>query len=171
MKMSKFSLENNAGIYYFCSPSGKFYVGSSVNVRMRYYAYRNRLKANQNDQPKLYNSFRKYGLEAHQFYLLEVVEDEAKLTEREQFWVDFLKPELNCQTKIYRAYDGETIKTPQERREHLQLWRKKQREELGEEAYLQKQREARKRWVEKVGKETINKNLREWRKRKKQNAK
>lgn len=56
-----------AGVYKITSPSGRIYVGSSVNLRRRFYCYK-RLDCKK--QPKLYRSFIKYGVEYHIFEVL-----------------------------------------------------------------------------------------------------
>ena len=50
------------GIYKITSPSGKVYVGQSVNIERRLKEYKI-LKCKK--QVKLYNSFIKYGFENH----------------------------------------------------------------------------------------------------------
>lgn len=47
-------MEKITGIYKITSPSGRIYIGSSKNIRRRFYSYKN---LHCKDQPKLYNSF------------------------------------------------------------------------------------------------------------------
>lgn len=64
-----------ANIYKITSPSGRVYVGSSVNVVRRFREYKT--LNNCKGQIKLFNSFKKHGVEAHIFEILaecEVVE-------------------------------------------------------------------------------------------------
>lgn len=57
------------GIYKITSPSGRIYIGQSVDIRKRFNVYKNlRCK----EQPKLYNSFLKYGVDAHKFEIIEL---------------------------------------------------------------------------------------------------
>lgn len=78
-----------AGIYKITSPSGRVYVGSSVNLRTRFNTYK-RLCCDR--QKKLYASFIKFGVNNHQFEILEFIQDvnENKLNEllndREIYW-------------------------------------------------------------------------------------
>jgi len=73
------------GIYKITSPSGRLYVGQSVNIERRFKTYRKYLCE---QQPKLHRSFIKHGVENHVFEIIEecVVE---KLNERERYWQDF----------------------------------------------------------------------------------
>lgn len=55
------------GIYRITSPSGKVYIGQSVNIKSRLSRYRN-LKCE--NQPKLINSLKKYGFDNHKFEII-----------------------------------------------------------------------------------------------------
>lgn len=57
----------NIGVYKIVSPSGKIYIGSSINLKRRFSDYR-RLKCI--SQPKLYNSLKKHGVTAHIFEIV-----------------------------------------------------------------------------------------------------
>jgi group I intron endonuclease len=70
------------GIYKIISPTGKIYVGQSVDINQRWKRY---LRSNCKNQIKLYNSFKKYKPQNHQFEILEECH-ESKLNEREVFW-------------------------------------------------------------------------------------
>lgn len=54
-------------IYKITNPEGKIYVGSTVDLRKRFSAYRN---LDCKNQIKLYNSFVKYGVENHKFEVI-----------------------------------------------------------------------------------------------------
>lgn len=74
------------GIYKITSPSGKIYIGQSVNVEKRFVSYKNK---NQNNfQVRLKSSFKKYGVENHKF---EIIEECAidELNCKERYWQDF----------------------------------------------------------------------------------
>jgi group I intron endonuclease len=72
------------GIYKITSPSGKVYVGESVNIENRFWKYRTfRCK----NQPRLYASLKKYGYEKHIFEIIEeCIKDKNILLEREIYW-------------------------------------------------------------------------------------
>ena len=83
------------GIYKITSPSGKVYIGQSINIEKRWTHYR---FVDCVDQPKLYNSFLKYGVNNHEFVILEEC-DIGLLTERERYWQEYhdvIKNGLNC---------------------------------------------------------------------------
>lgn len=55
------------GIYKITSPSGKIYIGSSINIKNR---LRNYKSLNCKAQPKIYNSLKKYGVDKHKFEII-----------------------------------------------------------------------------------------------------
>jgi group I intron endonuclease len=83
------------GIYKIINPKDKIYIGQTVNWDRRKKDYKIlRCKG----QIKLYNSFKKYGIENHIFEIIEEcsVED---LNKKERYWQDFhnvLENGLNC---------------------------------------------------------------------------
>ena len=83
------------GIYKITSPSGKVYIGQSLNIELRLSQYkRNDCKS----QPKLLNSLNKYGSKNHVFEVVEHCVIDL-LNERERYWQDFYdctKKGLNC---------------------------------------------------------------------------
>jgi group I intron endonuclease len=85
------------GIYKITSPSGKIYIGQSVNIEKRFESYRYWEKYK--DQTRLYNSFFKYGYENHVFEIIEECSVE-QLDEKELYWGNFYnvleKNGLNC---------------------------------------------------------------------------
>ena len=76
------------GIYKITSPSGKIYIGQSININSRIRKYRNK---NCKNQVRLYNSILNYGFENHSF---EIIEEcfANKLNEKERFWQNY----YNC---------------------------------------------------------------------------
>ena len=91
--------QNNAtvGIYKITNPKGKVYIGQSVNIEQRLKKYK--YLDEKNKQTKLYNSFKKYGIENHIFEIIEVC-DISLLDEREIYWGEYysvlLEEGLNC---------------------------------------------------------------------------
>lgn len=57
------------GIYKITSPSGRVYIGQSVNIKKRFYNYK---LMHCKQQIKLYNSFKKYGVESHNFEIIKL---------------------------------------------------------------------------------------------------
>ena len=60
-------MDKICGIYKITSPSGKIYIGQSKDINKRFNLYK-RLQCER--QPKLYNSFIKYGTINHKFEVL-----------------------------------------------------------------------------------------------------
>jgi len=85
------------GIYKITNPKGKIYIGQSVNIEKRFRKYK--YLDEKNKQTKLYNSFKKYGMENHTFEIIEVC-DISLLDEREIYWGEYynvlLEEGLNC---------------------------------------------------------------------------
>lgn len=84
-----------AGIYEIRNRvNGKRYVGSAVAIPQRWRQHRCELGKGRHN-PHLQSAWRKYGAEAFEFRVLELVADPTKLIEREQHYIDTLKPEYN----------------------------------------------------------------------------
>lgn len=77
-----------SGIYRIDGPNGKFYIGSSKDISKRWRKHVNDLRKGNHDNPNLQRAWAKYGEQAFSFVVLEVVDDEARLVEREQAWLD-----------------------------------------------------------------------------------
>lgn len=73
------------GIYKITSPSGKIYIGQSVDIKKRKREY---VGLHCKGQTKLYNSLVKYGFYEHIFEIIEQCTIE-QLNERERYWQDF----------------------------------------------------------------------------------
>jgi len=71
------------GIYRIISPTGKIYVGQSMDIhnRFKYYKNINQIKR----QPKIYNSMKKYGWDNHICEIIEECSIEL-LNDREVYW-------------------------------------------------------------------------------------
>lgn len=85
-------------IYKITSPSGKIYIGQTIDLIRRKSKYK-RLDCKQ--QPKVFNSIVKYTWELHIFEVIEEISDTDKssLNEREQYWIsyyDSMNNGLNC---------------------------------------------------------------------------
>lgn len=83
------------GIYQIvCVPSGKRYVGSSIQIRVRRYQHRSDLRGGYHCNPHLQNAWNKYGEGAFTFTILEECTCD-ELIAREQHYIDTLHPEFN----------------------------------------------------------------------------
>lgn len=89
-------MDNKNVIYKVTSPSGRVYIGQTVNLKRRLKEYRT-LKCNQ--QTKLYNSLKKYGFDKHNIEILEYCKEE-ELNDRERYYQDLFDVTgvngLNC---------------------------------------------------------------------------
>ena len=85
------------GIYKIISPSNKVYIGQSIDIERRFKHYK-RLACQ--DQVKIYNSFLKYGVDAHIFEVLELCETE-ELNNRERHYQDLYDSVANGLNLLY----------------------------------------------------------------------
>lgn len=89
-------MEKICGIYKITSPTGRVYIGQSVDIEFRWKGYKR--GCNVNSQVRLRNSFSKYNVLNHTFEVVEVCSIE-ELNCRERYWQDFynvLNGGLNC---------------------------------------------------------------------------
>lgn len=84
------------GIYKITNPKGKIYIGQTIDIQRRVYQYE---KFNCKEQPKLYNSLKKYGFENHKIELIYECDIES-LTFFERYYQELYKStendNLNC---------------------------------------------------------------------------
>lgn len=85
------------GIYKITSPSKRIYIGQSVNIKKRLYQYKFNLA---HEQPKLNNSFLKYGVKNHKFEVVTEC-DILELNKLEIYYIDLFNAVhqrfgLNC---------------------------------------------------------------------------
>jgi len=86
----------SSGVYQITNTSnGNFYVGSSVNIYKRWKDHSRSLNRGNHHSDYLQNAWNKYGEENFKFEIIEEVLDKSKLIEREQYYLDTLKPEYN----------------------------------------------------------------------------
>jgi group I intron endonuclease len=83
----------NSGIYKITNiKTNKFYIGSSKHLNERWQEHKEMLRNNKHINPKLQNSWNYHGGESA--FVFEILEnaDPEKILEREQFYLDTLKP-------------------------------------------------------------------------------
>lgn len=84
------------GIYKITSPTGRVYIGQSVDIIRRKSKYK---CGHCDEQPRLSASFKKYGFKSHLFNIIEECEVD-KLNVRERYWQEHYdvlsKNGLNC---------------------------------------------------------------------------
>lgn len=85
------------GIYKITSPSGKVYIGQSIDIKRRFTTYK--LNKNNVKQPRLYGSFKNHGVKNHLFEIIEECKIQ-ELNNRERYYQDLYdatgKNSLNC---------------------------------------------------------------------------
>ena len=97
-----------AGIYKITNNiTGEFYIGSSKNIKKRWHKHRSPSGQKQLPNSKLYKAMASYGLENFTF---EIIEKTDNLREREQYYIEQLKPSYNsvyakgCDIERYERY-------------------------------------------------------------------
>lgn len=75
--------------------NGKKYIGSTKDKEKRWQVHRNKLEKNKHYNSHLQNAWNKYGSNEFEFSVLEEVENEDVLVDREQDYLDSQKPEYN----------------------------------------------------------------------------
>lgn len=86
---------NNPSIYLIINTINQnIYIGSSINFNQRRNKHLNDLRNNKHHSSYLQRSFDKHGENTFRFYIVENCK-ETELIEREQFWMNKLKPEYN----------------------------------------------------------------------------
>jgi group I intron endonuclease len=77
-----------SGIYRIINlVNQKFYIGSSVNIKLRWYRHQLTLSKGSHKNPYLQNAYLKYGKDNFKLEILEFCETN-KLIEKEQFYID-----------------------------------------------------------------------------------
>lgn len=98
------------GIYVITNLlNNKKYIGQAVNINQRWSQYKRHYLDDNHELscPKLYNAFVKYGIENFIFEVLEEIQDDKKLTEREEYWIRY----FNTVDEGYNCiYPFETLK-------------------------------------------------------------
>lgn len=75
--------------------NGKIYVGSSVDIRDRWWNHRSRLRNQTHKNSHLQAAWNKYGEDSFEFSILEVVENVDDVLIREQWYLDNWKLDYN----------------------------------------------------------------------------
>lgn len=100
-KIIKFSDYHVSGIYAIRNLlNGKIYVGSSSDICERIRIHKRDLRASKHHSIHLQRSWKLYGENSFEFFLVELVEDVSCLLEREQYWMD----ESDCYNK-HKGYN------------------------------------------------------------------
>lgn len=96
----------NKGIYKIVNLiNNKIYIGSSKNLYNRRKTHFSKLRLNYFYNKTLQKDFNEYGENNFKFEILEIINNINNLINREQYWIDFLKPEYNT-SKIAGSNKG-----------------------------------------------------------------
>lgn len=76
-----------SGVYLILTPSGRYYVGSSVDVKKRWSTHRRELRKGAHGNIGLQRAANKYGLDKLQFVIIDICEKHETYA-REQVWID-----------------------------------------------------------------------------------
>ena len=68
--------------------TGSFYVGSTVDARVRFQTHKRRLRAGKHQSPKMQAAWNKYGEDCFKFEIIEHVDKAEDLLKAEQIWLD-----------------------------------------------------------------------------------
>jgi group I intron endonuclease len=89
----------NSGVYAITNiKTGSQYVGSAVDIRMRWRAHKHSLRHHKKSPPKLQAAWDKYGEDSFAFAVLELC-DKDQCTTVEQKYIDSLKPKYNTRVE------------------------------------------------------------------------
>lgn len=95
------------GIYIIKNTvTNKVYIGQSKNITHRFNIHKRRLQNNSHENIYLQRAWNKYGENSFTFSILEKCK-QSKLTEREQYWIDYYGG-LNCSVN-YNLRDAGSI--------------------------------------------------------------
>lgn len=84
-----------SGIYKITNTAnGKCYIGCAVNIKKRFYEHKWALTRGEHGNPHLQAAWQKYGEEAFEFSVIELVEDPAQLLDVETVHIQGSDPEL-----------------------------------------------------------------------------
>ena len=112
-----------SGVYKITNNiTGDFYIGSSKNIKKRWHEHRKPSKWKLRPGMKLYQAFIKYGLDNFTF---EIIEKTDNLREREQYWIEQLKPIYNN----YRAKGLDIERSKESHKRCTKEWHKTHRDE------------------------------------------
>jgi group I intron endonuclease len=75
--------------------NGDYYIGQSKNINYRYKQHISHINHFAAKNYHFYRALKKYGVENFGLHIVELVNEESKLTERETYWYHLLNPKYN----------------------------------------------------------------------------
>lgn len=88
--------------------NNKFYIGHSQDYDVRWWEHERRLRKNRHENPHLQAAYNKYGADAFEFILVELVNENEMLI-KEQYWINTLDA---CNHTIAYNINPDAIKPP-----------------------------------------------------------
>lgn len=86
-------MEKISGVYKITNKiTGDFYIGSSKDIKGRWVRHKSPSRWKQHPKSLLYKDFQEYGIYNFNF---EIIEETNSIREREQYFIDLLKPTYN----------------------------------------------------------------------------
>ena len=112
-----------SGVYKITNNiTGDFYIGSSCNIKQRWASHRKPSAQKHLPNSKLYKDMAEFGLDNFKF---EVLEETPSLKEREQYWIEQLKPSYNSKRAKREIEDFEEAN-----KQRSKAWHKSHRNEM-----------------------------------------
>lgn len=93
---------NKNVIYCLESPSGKFYIGQTIEINVRFNKYQS---ASCTGQPKIYSSLNKYEFVNFNKYIIAITDKQEDLNDLEIFWISWFKDTFG-EDNILNCTDG-----------------------------------------------------------------
>lgn len=90
--------------------NGKRYIGSTKDRKGRWRKHKGSLKNNEHHNPHLQNAWNKYGEKAFEFSVIETIQNQGNLFDREQYYLDKEDPEYNIRPQADRSKLAESTK-------------------------------------------------------------
>ncbi len=96
-----------SGVYKITNNiTNDFYIGSSKDIKRRWACHKSPSKWAQHPNLRMYQDMAQYGLNN---FIFEVIEETDNLKEREQYWIEQLKPIYNSNRAI--GFDADNFKS------------------------------------------------------------
>lgn len=93
----------NVGIYKITSPSGRVYIGQSINIKKRFSRYKAyKVKS----QKAIYNSLVKYGVENHKFDIIHELPVDVTQEVLDNYEILYMKMYKDCGVKLLNIKSG-----------------------------------------------------------------
>lgn len=124
--------KNVMGIYQIKNTiNGKVYIGSSIDIRGRWWNHKSMLRRGTHDNIHLQRAWNKDGCHAFKFSIIERIIDADDLLNKEQWYIDNWKPEYNIADCAMSPRRGVSI-TDDTKRKILLYWTEENRKRMSE---------------------------------------